>query len=49
MTYIHEIPEWPGLKRDGSKLLPMLAHVRHRQGRLPGRMEGLGLIVLLES
>src|SRR5476649_1800958 len=42
MSYIHENPDWPNLKWDDAKLLPLLADVRHKQGRLLGRMEGLG-------
>ncbi|XHR30863.1 MAG: Fic family protein [Chthoniobacteraceae bacterium] len=49
MTYIHEIPEWPILKWDDAKLLPLLADVRHRQGRLLGRMEGLGFQIRAEA
>jgi Fic family protein len=42
MGYIHENPDWPNLRWDNATLLPLLADVRHRQGRLLGRMEGLG-------
>lgn len=42
MTYIHELAEWPEFTWDDEKLAPKLADVRHRQGRLLGRMEGLG-------
>jgi Fic family protein len=42
MTYIHQNPDWPDLRWDNAKLLPLFADVRHRQGRLLGRMEGLG-------
>ena len=42
MPYIHEQPEWPNLRWDDVRLLPLLAEIRHRQGRLLGRMEGLG-------
>jgi len=40
--YIHQLPDWPHFQWDEKKLLPLLADVRHRQGRLLGRMEGLG-------
>jgi Fic family protein len=40
--YIHERNGWPKFKWDQSKLTDLLAEVRHRQGRLLGRMEGLG-------
>lgn len=42
MTYIHEQPEWPAFTWSPQKLATKLAEVRHRQGRLIGRMEGLG-------
>jgi Fic family protein len=40
--YIHELPNWPNLKWDDTTLLPLLTDIRHKQGRLLGRMEGLG-------
>ena len=40
--YIHERKEWPEFKWDQIKMAPLLADVRHLQGRLLGRMEGLG-------
>ena len=40
--YIHESKDWPKFKWDQAKLAELLAEVRHRQGRLLGRMEGLG-------
>src|SRR5437763_1505880 len=40
--YIHEHEEWPHFKWDQAKLTPLLAEVRLLQGRLLGRMEGLG-------
>jgi Fic family protein len=42
MTYIHELADWPNLIWDDSVLAQPLAAVRHRQGRLIGRMEALG-------
>jgi Fic family protein len=42
MPYIHEQPAWPDLTWDVSVLAARLAAVRHRQGRLLGRMESLG-------
>jgi len=42
MLYIHEQREWPNFDWDGAQLAPLLAEVRHRQGRLLGRMEALG-------
>ena len=49
MSYIHQNPEWPNLRWDNAKLLPLLADVRHRQGRLLGRMEGLGFRLRAEA
>src|SRR5271170_3728386 len=49
MPYIHELPEWPNLKWNDAKLSPLLAEVRHRQGRLLGRMEGLGFRLRAEA
>jgi Fic family protein len=40
--YIYELKEWPEFARDHAKLAPLLAEVRHLQGRLLGRMEALG-------
>jgi Fic family protein len=49
MSYIHENPDWPNLKWDNARLLPLLADVRHRQGRLLGRMESLGFRLRAEA
>ena len=49
MNYIHQNPDWPNLRWDNAKLLPLLADVRHRQGRLLGRMEGLGFRLRAEA
>ena len=40
--YIHEIEQWPDFSWDERRLSPLLARVRHAQGRLLGRMEALG-------
>ena len=42
MTYIHQRKEWPEFRWNEARLLPILAKVRHQQGRLLGQMEGLG-------
>jgi Fic family protein len=42
MTYIHELHGWPKLTWNGDALLRPLADVRHKQGKLLGRMEALG-------
>ena len=49
MRYIHEKTEWPNLRWDDARLLPLLAEIRHRQGRLLGRMEGLGFRLRAEA
>jgi Fic family protein len=41
-TYIHERPDWPRFHWDQAALATQLAAVRHRQGRLIGRMQALG-------
>jgi Fic family protein len=40
--FVWEQPDWPRLHFDASVLSTALASVRHTQGRLLGRMEGLG-------
>jgi len=40
--YIHELADWPDFEWDQEKLAGPLAALRHRQGRLIGRMETLG-------
>jgi len=40
--WIHEHRDWPNFTWDGNALAARLADVRHRQGRLLGRMESLG-------
>jgi len=40
--YIHQLKGWPGFRWDQESLVSQLAAVRHRQGRLIGRMQGLG-------
>jgi Fic family protein len=41
-TYVYERADWPQFRWSDEKIAPQLARVRHRQGRLIGRMEGLG-------
>jgi Fic family protein len=48
-TYIHQRPEWPHFQWDSEALATPLADIRHRQGRLLGRMEGLGFILRREA
>lgn len=40
--YIHERENWTNFYWDNDKITPILASVRHLQGRLLGRMESLG-------
>jgi len=40
--WIHEHQNWPDFNWDAETLACKLADIRHRQGRLLGRMEGLG-------
>ncbi|RPJ10221.1 MAG: Fic family protein, partial [Deltaproteobacteria bacterium] len=48
-TYIHELKEWPGFRWDEGVGAKHLAPVRHRQGRLIGRMEALGFGLRAEA
>jgi Fic family protein len=47
--YIHELPDWPRFRWDTTYLAGSLASVRHRQGRLVGRMESLGFALRQEA
>ncbi len=47
--YIHQLPNWPEVHWNQNKLAQILAEVRHRQGRLLGRMEMLGFNLRLEA
>jgi Fic family protein len=47
--YIHELTDWPRLRWDVAKIAESLASVRHRQGRLIGRIEGLGFNLRQEA
>lgn len=48
-TYIHERTSWPGFRWDHARISARLVDVRHRQGRLIGRMEGLGFQLRVEA
>ena len=48
-TYIHERRGWPGFRWDHARISARLVDVRHRQGRLIGRMEGLGFQLRAEA
>ena len=41
-VYIWQRPEWPQFQQDTERLAKPLAHARHIQGKLVGRMETLG-------
>jgi Fic family protein len=41
-SYVHSLPDWPRFQWDREKLGDHLALIHHEQGRLLGRMEGLG-------
>ena len=47
--YIHELTDWPQVRWDTDRLAELLASVRHRQGRLIGRMESLGFNLRQEA
>lgn len=47
--FIHEFPDWPTFRWDSERLAAPLAAVRHRQGRLLGRMEALGFALREEA
>ena len=47
--WIHEHQNWPSFTWDAETLTSKLADTRHRQGRLLGRMEGLGFELKREA
>lgn len=47
--YIYEIPNWPKFAWNSEKLSNLLAEVRHRQGKILGKMETLGFSVRAEA
>ncbi len=49
IRYIYERKDWPGFHWDLERLYPLLARVRHQQGRLTGRMEALGFSLRNEA
>ena len=48
-VYMHDQPSWPKFHWDSERISQLLVNVRHRQGRLIGRMEGLGLQLRKEA
>ncbi|MDC7812977.1 Fic family protein [Sphingomonas koreensis] len=49
MPYIHERDDWPAFRWSDERLATKLAAVRHRQGRLIGRMSALGFPMRSEA
>lgn len=47
--YIHELKEWPNFTWNQEKLFQLLSEVRHKQGRIIGRMESLGFSLQAEA
>jgi len=47
--YIHQLTDWPRFTWDQDSLAVPLADIRHRQGRLLGRMESLGFSLQREA
>src|SRR5260221_2495827 len=47
--YIHELQEWPRFHWNSEQLTEPLASLRHRQGKLAGRMEALGFHLQQEA
>ena len=48
-VYIHQRREWPHFVWDEARIAPLLAAVRYHQGRLLGRMEGMGFGLQAEA
>jgi Fic family protein len=48
-TYIHHRTDWPQFRWDHERIASRLVDIRHRQGRLIGRMEGLGFQLRTEA
>ena len=49
MQYIYEGPDWPQFHWDANGIADALGRVRHRQGRLIGRMGALGFSLQKEA
>ncbi|MDF1622487.1 MAG: DUF4172 domain-containing protein [Pseudohongiella nitratireducens] len=47
--WVHEQSDWPDFSWDAKALTSKLADIRHRQGRLLGKMEGLGFELKREA
>lgn len=49
MPYVHELQAWPTLTWEGDSLAAPLGAVRHKQGRLLGKMEAFGFDLRTEA
>lgn len=49
IVWLHKHQDWPNFTWDAETLASKLADIRHRQGRLLGRMEGLGFELKREA
>jgi Fic family protein len=47
--YFHQLPDWPNFNWDDRSLLSQLSQVRLEQGKLIGKMEGLGFSLREEA
>ncbi len=47
--YVHQLQDWPRFHWDQDALSALLADIRHRQGRLLGRMESIGFSLRKEA
>lgn len=47
--YIYQQKDWPNFTRDDSEITPLLTNARHNQGRMFGKMEGLGFGLRAEA
>jgi Fic family protein len=47
--YIHQLKQWPKFTWDEKELSGLLAGVRYKQGKLMGKMEGLGFSLKAEA
>lgn len=48
-SYIHQLENWPHFTWEQDKIALKLAEIRHHQGRLLGRMEGMGFRLQAEA
>jgi Fic family protein len=47
--YIYQLPNWPHFSWNQHQISELLAEVRHKQGRLTGRMESIGFCLLEQT